>query len=147
MKYIFLFLICIKANSLEIGERLKVRLTSIGPENVIWMNVGRTDHIVDREHVKIYKGDIFAARAISVRVNYNRSAWKVYRVVNPELINMNEGLTIKSIPVKDIAWEYLEKPLLHYRKIAVDFAIKDTRQRKHDEPFLRTHNLDPSTLQ
>ncbi len=134
-------------NALEIGEKLKIKVLSIGPENVVWLNVGRTDHIVDREHVKIFKNNIFAARAVCVRTNFKKSAWKLYRVVNPQFLNMNTDLNLTSIPMKDIAWEYLEKPFLHYRKIAVDFAIKNTRQRKHDEPFLHTHNLDPLTLQ
>jgi len=135
------------AFSLEINEEQNFKILSIGPENVVWIDLGRIDHIVDREHIKIFKDGKFAARAINVRVNYQKSAWKLYRVVNPELLTIKNSLRLKAIPIQDIAWEYFDKPLLHYRKIAVEFTNENIDRKKRDSQFLRTHNLDPKTLQ
>lgn len=146
MKLFFLALIATVSFSLEIGEKATFKILSIASENVLWINKGRIDHIVDREHVKIFYKGKFAARAINVRTNYQKSAWKLYRVVNPHLITKGNKLELKAIPIKDFAWEYLDKPLLHYRKIAVEFANKNIDLRKSDEDFLYKHKLDPKTL-
>ncbi|MCB9095995.1 MAG: hypothetical protein H6621_13075 [Halobacteriovoraceae bacterium] len=107
--------------ALEIGDHLPFRIVRVLPQNVIAIDKGQVDMVNPEEQVKMYHGDQFVSRALCIRSDKNMSFWKLYRVVKPSKFLETKGFQLKAIPLKDVPWEYIKKPLEEYQKITEEF--------------------------
>jgi|GEM_PF-6375102 len=122
MKKILLVLfISFPLYALELGEGVEVSLEKVLPENVIVLSKGKADHVRGMDQIKIMSEGEFVSRAICVGVGKLRAAWKIFRVVKPQAFRIGKKFSVLSVSQQDTPWEYIDKPLQHYRQIVIDF--------------------------
>jgi hypothetical protein len=69
------------------GEQFKVKVVGIHPNNIVILPRGLEDAVFTGEHIKLTLPNGFIARGVAVRVEMDKSFWKIYRIVKPEYLN------------------------------------------------------------
>lgn len=88
-------LLCLKAFALDINDRLpNVRLLALYPNNIVVLNRSVTDGVNVGSHAKLMTSDGYAARGVCVKTGQLTSQWKLYRIVESELISKDLTYTI-----------------------------------------------------
>jgi hypothetical protein len=83
---------------LEINDRLsQISVIKHYKGNIVVLNRGLEDAINKYDHIKLTNTNGYIARAICVKASMMLSYWKVYRVVNPELLSYDASYTLKSM--------------------------------------------------
>ncbi len=103
MKALFLtLLISLNCYGLEPAETLKTRIIELIPTNYIVLNRGSNDDIKKGEHVQILLEENLVSRAVCIEQNPTASLWKVYRILSPELFELDLDFTLKSLALSTI---------------------------------------------
>jgi hypothetical protein len=98
MKYLILVLFSLNIFALEINDRLsEVSVIKHYKGNIVVLNRGLEDAINKFDHIKLTNSNGYIARAICIKASMMLSYWKVYRVVNPELLSYDNTYTLKSM--------------------------------------------------
>ncbi len=98
MKYLILLLLSANLAALEINDRLAdISVIKHYKGNVVVLNRGLEDAINKYDHIKLTNTNGYIARAICVKASMMLSYWKVYRVVNPELLSYDSSYTLRSM--------------------------------------------------
>lgn len=96
---LILFLIPLAAHSLEVDEKLTVRLLKTSESRkTLMINRGTEDGLVEGDHARFIVTAGIVARGVCVRVSPTRSVWAVYRLVNADFIVNDAVMTIKITP-------------------------------------------------
>jgi hypothetical protein len=84
--------------ALEINDQLsEVSVIKHYKGNIVVLNRGLEDAINKYDHIKLTNTNGYIARAICVKASMMLSYWKVYRVVNPELLSYDPSYTLRSM--------------------------------------------------
>ena len=88
MAVCFSWVLALPAFALDINETIQnVRLLAIYPSNIIILNRGLEDDVNIGTHAKLRAAEGYAARALCVKSGMQTSHWRIYRVVEPQLIS------------------------------------------------------------
>ena len=71
-------------------------------DNYLVLNRGLEDGIIKGDHIKLTNENGYIARAICIKASMLLSHWKVYRVVNPELLSFDDYYVLKSMNQSEI---------------------------------------------
>jgi hypothetical protein len=97
-KILVLLLISNLSFSLEFNDTIqKISVIKHYKQNVLVLSRGLEDGIDLYDHIKLTNRNGYIARAICVKTNMLLSYWKVYRVVNPELLSYDDNYTLRSM--------------------------------------------------
>lgn len=105
MKYLFLIcflFISLKASSLEIDEKLTVRLLKVSKsKKTVLVNRGLEDGLVVGDHAKFFLTTGVFARGVVIKASPGRTVWSLYRVVDGDQVTTDKVSNIKiSTPLK-----------------------------------------------
>lgn len=110
------FMLSFKAIALDFNDVIfKLSVIKAYDNNFLVLNRGLEDGIIKGDHIKLTNENGYIARAICIKTSMLLSHWKVYRVVNPELLSFDSTYKLKSMNQSQIPNE-----LKQYRK--VDFS-------------------------
>lgn len=121
--------------AIDINEQLpNVRLLALYPNNIIVLNRSITDGIRVGSHIKLLTSEGYAARGVCVKTGQLTSHWKIYRIVESELISKDLTYTI-------VGMDSSEAP-----KFAQDWNEIDHSKivPKFDDSFLKDPEKAPS---
>ncbi|MFP5457310.1 MAG: hypothetical protein ACLGG7_01140 [Bacteriovoracia bacterium] len=80
---------------LDLNEELpSVRILEFYPKNIVTLNRGLEDGVAVGSHAKLRSSEGFAARALCVKVGMLTSQWRLYRVVDSELVSKDFTYTL-----------------------------------------------------
>lgn len=82
---------------MDIGDKLDVKILEFYPHNIIQLNRGLDDGIEISDHAKLVNVEGFAARAMCLKASMNMSYWKIYRVVDKDLVSKDFSYQLVSI--------------------------------------------------
>ena len=101
-KVLVLFLLSFNVFSLEIDERLTMRIVKVSEsKKTILINRGIEDGIIKGDHAKFFLTVGVVARGVVVKVSPTRSVWSIYRLVNADYIRNDQVMRLKiTAPVK-----------------------------------------------
>ncbi|HXH30205.1 MAG TPA: hypothetical protein VNJ01_05280 [Bacteriovoracaceae bacterium] len=100
---LFLLLLPVCAFSLEVDEKLTVRLVKISESRkTLMVNRGTEDGLVEGAHAKFIVTAGIVARGVCVKVSPSRSVWSIYRLVNADFVVPDSVMTIKITPAVKI---------------------------------------------
>ena len=86
------------AHALEYNDVLpRVNVIKAYDDNFLVINRGIEDGIYKGDHIKLTNQNGYIARAICIKASMLISHWKVYRVVNPELLSYDDDYKLKSM--------------------------------------------------
>lgn len=125
-------------SALELGEKINFRISKILPENIIEVNLSQSEQIKVNEQVKILDEKSFVARALCLKIEANRSFWKVYRVVQPKIFKKKRSFVMKAIPTRDVPWEYFNRPINEYQQVITNFYPDKIEKRERIKSELQT---------
>jgi hypothetical protein len=111
MKRIFLVLLIIlgsNAFALITNENTPTRILKVRPNNLLIINRGLEDGIEISDHGKITNPNGFVARAICLKATKMTSFWKVYRVVYPNKLSLDDEYVLTSINDSEVPKEMEE---------------------------------------
>ncbi len=92
---LILTLVSFQASALEINEQLNnIRMLAIYPKNVVVLNRGLEDGVTIGTHAKLRSSEGYAARAVCVRAGMITSHWRLYRIVESQLISKDLSYTL-----------------------------------------------------
>lgn len=98
---LFIFLLIafsFNAHALEYNDVLpKVNVIKTYKDNFLVINRGLEDGINKSDHIKLTNTKGYIARAICIKTSMLLSHWKVYRVVNPELLSYDDHYKLRSM--------------------------------------------------
>jgi hypothetical protein len=98
LKLLILFLISLASHALEYNDTIgEINVIKHYKKNVLVLDRGLEDGIDKFDHIKLTNQNGYIARAICVKVSMLLSYWKVYRVVNPELLSYDESYVLRSM--------------------------------------------------
>lgn len=100
MKFLVFLLIAFSlcAHALEYNDVLpRVNVIKAYDDNFLVINRGLEDGIYKGDHIKLTNQNGYIARAICIKASMLISHWKVYRVVNPELLSYDDDYKLKSM--------------------------------------------------
>ena len=136
---VIVFLLAIPAFSyaLDINEELRnVRLLAMHPGNIVVLSRGLEDGIMVGAHAKLRASEGYAARALCVKSGMLTSHWRLYRIVESQLVSKDLtysliGMDASEAPTNVESWqridhdklvpEFDEKKLLPPEKVANEF--------------------------
>lgn len=130
MMYKFFFLIFVlfiqNSNALLIGEKLKFQWVKFYlAQNVAAMNRGTEDGISFREHIKVLDSkDSFIARAVCIKILPKISFWKIYRLPESSMMEVNDIYNLVSINLSDTKPGILAEVLT----VNTDFLAKENSE-------------------
>ena len=82
------WLLTLPALALDINETLpNVRILAVYPGNVVVLSRGLEDDVTVGTHAKLRASEGYAARALCVKSGLLTSHWRIYRVVEAQLIS------------------------------------------------------------
>jgi hypothetical protein len=94
-----LFIISLNAFSLEIDEKLTLRIVNTSDsKKTILINRGIEDGLAKGDHAKFFVSIGVVARGVAIKVSPTRSVWSVYRIVNKEYLRDEQVLKLKITP-------------------------------------------------
>jgi hypothetical protein len=97
-KIIILLFISSQSFALEYNDIIKkISVIKHYDNNVLVLNRGLEDAIDQFDHIKLTNRNGYIARAICTKSSMLLSYWKVYRVVNPDLLSYDENYTLRSM--------------------------------------------------
>lgn len=102
--------------ALEFEEKLKVKVLHILDDNVVILSRGLEDDINEEDHIHIRHKNQVLARAICISAGMQTSYWKVYRTINPRLIQAGKNYEIQDIQRMGIAPDQLSIDKKKYEK-------------------------------
>lgn len=80
---------------LELNEELpSVKILAFYPKNIVALNRGLEDGVAVGSHAKLRSSEGFAARALCVKVGMLTSQWRLYRIVDSELVSKDFTYTL-----------------------------------------------------
>ncbi|MFZ4713557.1 MAG: outer membrane protein [Bacteriovoracaceae bacterium] len=89
-------LISFQVFALEIDEKLTLRVLKLSDtKKTMLINRGVEDGLAEGDHAKFFITTGVVARGVLVKVSPTRSVWSIYRLVNPELINLDGVMNLK----------------------------------------------------
>ena len=133
MKYLILLLISANLLALEINDRMaNVSVIKHYKGNVIVLNRGLEDAINKYDHIKLTNTNGYIARAICVKSSMMLSYWKVYRVVNPELLSYDPSYTLNSM---------LQSELPPHMKRYVDKLVAKNNDSEYFDDKMKDEDL------
>jgi len=133
MKYLVLLLISANLLALEINDRMaNVSVIKHYKGNVIVLNRGLEDAINKYDHIKLTNTNGYIARAICVKSSMMLSYWKVYRVVNPELLSYDPSYTLNSM---------LQSELPPHMKRYVDKLVAKNNDSEYFDDKIKDEDL------
>ena len=133
MKYLILLLISANLLALEINDRMaNVSVIKHYKGNVIVLNRGLEDAINKYDHIKLTNTNGYIARAICVKSSMMLSYWKVYRVVNPELLSYDPSYTLNSM---------LQSELPPHMKRYVDKLVAKNNDSEYFDDKIKDEDL------
>lgn len=161
MKLLILLLIAFtfSAHALEYNDVLpKVNVIKSYNNNFLVINRGLEDGIFKGDHIKLTNTNGYIARAICIKTSMLISHWKVYRVVNPDLLSYDDDYKLRSmnqskVPSEleefktadfddrfnDISDEDVKKPVKMQQNRIVKFDLSlDTKK----DPILEKEGMD-----
>jgi hypothetical protein len=98
-----LFITCFNAFSLEIDEKLTLRIVNTSDsKKTILINRGIEDGLAKGDHAKFFVSIGVVARGVAIKVSPTRSVWSVYRIVNKEYLRDEQVLKLKITPAVKI---------------------------------------------
>lgn len=106
--------LCVPAWALELNEELpSVRILAVYPNNAVTLNRGLEDGIAVGTHAKLRSSEGFAARGLCVKVGMLTSQWRLYRIVDPELVSKDftytlVGLDASQAPELVESWQKID---------------------------------------
>ena len=86
-------------------------------DNYLVLNRGLEDGIIKGDHIKLTNENGYIARAICIKASMLLSHWKVYRVVNPELLSFDDYYVLKSMNQSDSPF------VLQLREVHLDYEM------------------------
>ncbi len=96
---LLLLLLPVSAFSLEVDEKLTVRLVKTSESRkTVMINRGTEDGLVEGDHAKFIVTAGLVARGVCVKVSPSRSVWSIYRLVNADFIVNESVMSIKITP-------------------------------------------------
>lgn len=128
MKFIILCMISLPVLALVYGDKMTGRVLKAYNENYLVLNRGLEDGIFKNEHVKITNEQGYVSRAICVKPRMMISHCKVYRVVNPQLLSLDNEYTISSIKQSEIPDDLKRLKDIDYSNRYNDFTDKDVNK-------------------
>lgn len=99
---IFLVTLVSSAFALDVNDKVQATILKMYEENVIVMTRGLEDGIEQGDHVKLISPDGYAARAICIKAGLVSSYWKLYRIVNSDLVSKDIDYTLVAIQEKEV---------------------------------------------
>ncbi len=85
----------LSAFALDINDRLpNVRLLALYPNNIVVLNRSVVDGINVGSHIKLMTTEGYAARGVCIKTGELTSQWKLYRIVESELVSKDLTYTI-----------------------------------------------------
>lgn len=91
------------AHALEYNDVLpRVNVIKAYKNNFLVINRGLEDAIFKGDHIKLTNQNGYIARAICIKASMLISHWKVYRVVNPELLSYDDNYKLRSMNQSEI---------------------------------------------
>ncbi len=82
------WLLALPAIALDINETLpNVRILAIYPGNIVVLSRGLEDDVSVGTHAKLRASEGYAARALCVKSGLLTSHWRIYRIVEPQLVS------------------------------------------------------------
>ncbi|MBY0516532.1 MAG: hypothetical protein K2P81_06465 [Bacteriovoracaceae bacterium] len=161
------------AFALDINEELpNIRLLAVYPGNIVVLNRGVEDGVAVGTHAKLRASEGYASRALCVKVGMLTSHWRLYRIVESQLISKDLtysliGMDASEAPTRVEEWQRInhdkivpsfdEKKLLPEEKKEVTEIKSDLPEElSKDEAFLDSQksaarllverNYDPERL-
>lgn len=123
--FMFITFYCIKAQAIITPELLKIRILKAYDKNILIINRGKEDHINVQDHIKITNPQGFIARGICIKSGLKISHWKIYRVVNPSLVTMDEEFILTSLNQSAIPYDLADYLTVDFSPYYNDFNDKD----------------------
>lgn len=119
------------AHSLEFNDVLpRVNVIKAYDGNFLVLNRGLEDGIFKADHIKLTNQNGYIARAICIKAGMLISHWKVYRVVNPELLSYDDNYKLLSMNQSEIPNE-----LKGFRKADFDEQFNDITDADIKKPI------------
>ncbi len=139
--------------ALEIDEKLTLRILKISKsKKTILINRGIEDGLNKGDHAKFYLTSGLVARGVIVEISPTRSAWSLYRHINPQYLATSKVMNLKiSNPMKISADS--TKSLYGPKKNQYNYKLKaknsepisaeDQKDKKELETIASTHEEQP----
>lgn len=108
------WLLAIPALALDINETLpNVRILALYPGNVVVLSRGLEDDVTVGTHAKLRASEGYAARALCVKSGLLTSHWRIYRVVEAQLISKDLtysliGMDASEAPKSVETWQRID---------------------------------------
>lgn len=161
MKFLVLCFVAFTFNALalEFNDVLpRVNVIKAYDDNFLVINRGLEDGIFKGDHIKLTNQNGYIARAICIKASMLISHWKVYRVVNPELLSFDDDYKLKSMnqsKVPTALAEFREADFSEYFNDITDADVKKPVKMQQDrivkfdlsldtkrDPIIREANKD-----
>lgn len=83
------------AHAFDINEEIyNVRILDVHPQNILVLNRGLEDGMFVGAHAKMRSAEGYVARGICIKAGMLTSHWRLYRVVDPQLISRDASYTL-----------------------------------------------------
>lgn len=131
MKFIFLclFLSISKSFALEYNDVINgVSVIKSYDNNYLVINRGLEDGIKISDHIKLTNENGYIARAICIKASMLISHWKVYRVVNPELLSFDDRYRVNSMNQSEVPEEMAEFKTADFSNEYNDISDEDMKK-------------------
>jgi len=138
---LLILLFTINAYALITNENTPTRILKVRPNNLLILNRGLEDGIEVSDHGKITNPNGFVARAICLKATKMTSFWKVYRVVYPNKISLDDEYILTSINNSEVPTEMEEYKDSRFSQMYVEdneavFIAKQKEEEAKYQAFL-----------
>lgn len=131
MIFKFLFLILLLATqafALISSDEMDVKLLKIYDKNIVVLNRGIEDGIFKGDHIKLTNTEGFISRGICVKNSMTLSHWKIYRVVRPALVSLDDDYVLK-----DMSQSEIPKDLKKYKTVDLSKKYNDVNEESQSK--------------
>lgn len=133
-----LILVSPSLHALDINEELSnVRLLDVHPNNIVVLNRGGEDGIWVGSHAKLRGAEGYAARGVCVKSGLLTSHWRLYRIVNNQLVSKDLTYTLIGMEDSEATAEVGRVRATDYSKKVPDFdeeRLAPPKEIKSDLP-------------
>lgn len=88
--------------ALTLNEELNTQILKIYPQDIVALNRGAEDGVVEQDHIKLMNGGTFIGRGLCFKTTKKNSYWKFYRVQNAKKLNLQDSYKLISINLSDV---------------------------------------------
>jgi hypothetical protein len=115
----------VPAWGLDINEELtNIKILTVYSQNTVVLNRGAEDGVAVGTHAKLRSSEGFAARGLCVKVGMLTSHWRLYRIVDSELVSKDFTYTLIGLDSSEAPRQVETWQRLDHDKVLPDFDEK-----------------------